>query len=120
MIRSALVLVAICFSTMGVGCQSMRAVGGWMRPGWLGPARPSVPQHDYVPVSRQSEVMSDLDNGLGQSVAGPDDVPIDDVQSEQAGFWSRLKAPSRFLMPRTDAWLGSEDADSSQDFDSGF
>lgn len=90
-----------------------------MRPAWL-PSRQTEPQPEYVPVRRQSEVLQQLDNQAMQSVPGPDDVPGDIGQAEQTGFWSRLKAPSRFLMPRTDAWLGSEDSGSSQDFDSGF
>ena len=98
----------------------MRAVGAWVRPRWLPGGAQAVSQHEVLPVHRQSMTASETADHANVSVPGPDDVPDDAADSQQPGFWSRLKSPSRFLMPRTDAWLGSEDSESSQDFDSGF
>jgi hypothetical protein len=114
---SPLLLVALTFLLSAPGCQSMQAVAGWMRPAWMTGRVQTEETHAVLPVHRQAAVNPEVVDHADVSVPGPDEQP---VETEQTGFWSRLKAPSRFLLPRTDAWLGHEDTESSQSFDSGF
>ena len=112
-----LALVALTFLLSAPGCQSMQTVAGWMRPAWMTGGVQTEETRAVLPVHRQAAVNPEVVDHADVSVPGPDEQP---VETEQTGFWSRLKAPSRFLLPRTDAWLGHEDTESSQSFDSGF
>jgi hypothetical protein len=95
----------------------MQTVAGWMRPAWM-PGRVQTEEtHTVLPVHTQAPFDQEVVDHANVSVPGPDERS---VETEQTGFWSRLRAPSRFLLPRTDAWLGHEDTESSQSFDSGF
>lgn len=117
MFRSARSMVALVLLMLVTGCQSLQTMTSWMRPGWSRGEEQAVESHEVLPVNRQAQVSADALEHADVSVPGPDDPPS---EAEQSGFWSRLRSPSRFLLPRTDAWLGEEDTEVSQGFDSGF
>ncbi len=117
MSRPLYAILVLTFIIATPGCQTMQNMAAWMRPKWI-PGRVQTEEtHTVLPVRRQGLPRPELVDHADVSVPGPDERP---VESEQTGFWSRLRAPSRFLLPRTDAWLGHEDTESSQSFDSGF
>lgn len=119
MSRSAVLTAGLVCASFASGCQSVQSVAGRMRPSWMPRATASDDAHTVVPVLRETAIVDEPAEHANVSVAGPDETPLKS-ETQQTGFWSRLKSPSRFLLPRTDVWLGNEDSEMSQDFDSGF
>lgn len=104
-------LLAICFMISAVGCQS----AGTQRSAELSPALGNIRTVKADSTSaEQSPIVL-----LGQELQVSDEQ--DAAESSNQSVWSRLRSPTRFLLPRTDADSSSATVlEAEQGLDEGF